>query len=183
VRRLQALGSPTEGSLAAWPDQQSPQHVRHERYDDKDEEYLYWSQAHSHIMHRPELLRKPLVGEKGALRVTLYPRGGRARLYYRVEEAEHDGSPHRRHPSAAPGRPRDPHRTPRDTDVHARYSPALEEAGRRIGIDPNRLRYYDAIKELEYEGAIEWDESARYARGDERYVITERGLKMLGEPD
>ena len=59
----------------------------------------------------------------------------------------------------------------------------LEEAGRRTGLNPNRLRYYDAIKELEYEGAIEWDESARYARGDKRYVITERGLKMLGEPD
>jgi len=28
----------------------------------------------------------------------------------------------------------------------------LEEAGRRIGINPARLRYYDAIKELEYEG-------------------------------
>src|SRR5215218_6345794 len=48
----------------AWTDQQSPQHVRHEPYDDEDEEYLYWSQAHSHIMHRPELSRKPLVGEK-----------------------------------------------------------------------------------------------------------------------
>ena len=55
----------------------------------------------------------------------------------------------------------------------------LEEAGRHIGIDPNRLRYYDAIKELEYEGAIEWDESARYARGEKHYVITERGLEML----
>jgi hypothetical protein len=52
----------------------------------------------------------------------------------------------------------------------------LEEAGRRTGIDPNRLRYYDAIEELEYEGAIEWDESARYARGDKHYVITQRGL-------
>src|SRR5687768_17835347 len=41
----------------------------------------------------------------------------------------------------------------------------LEEAGRHIGIDPNRLRYYDAIKELEYEAAIERDERARYARG------------------
>jgi hypothetical protein len=45
--------------LAAWTDQQPPQHVPHERYDDKDEEYLYWSQSHSHIMHRPALLRKP----------------------------------------------------------------------------------------------------------------------------
>ncbi len=58
----------------------------------------------------------------------------------------------------------------------------LEAAGRRTGIDPGRLRYYDAIKELEYEGAIEWAESARYARGDKHYVITERGLKMLREP-
>jgi hypothetical protein len=57
----------------------------------------------------------------------------------------------------------------------------LEEAGRRTGIDPNRLRYYDAIKELEYEGAIEWDDSARYARGEKHYVITERGLEMLRE--
>ena len=58
----------------------------------------------------------------------------------------------------------------------------LEEAGRRTGLNPNRLRYYDAIKELEYEGAIEWDESARYARGEKHYVITERGMKMLREP-
>jgi hypothetical protein len=58
----------------------------------------------------------------------------------------------------------------------------LEEAERRIGLNPDRLRYYDAIKELEYEGAIEWDDSARYARGDKRYVITERGLEMLREP-
>lgn len=58
----------------------------------------------------------------------------------------------------------------------------LEAAGERIGINPDRLRYYDAIKELEYEGAIEWATSARYARGDKHYVITERGLRMLREP-
>jgi hypothetical protein len=57
----------------------------------------------------------------------------------------------------------------------------LEAAGRRTGINPNRLRYYDAIKELEYEGAIEWAASAQYARGEKHYVITERGLKMLRE--
>jgi hypothetical protein len=57
----------------------------------------------------------------------------------------------------------------------------LEAAGRRTGINPERLRYYDAIKELEYEGAIEWDPSARYARGDKHYVITQRGLEMLLE--
>ena len=55
----------------------------------------------------------------------------------------------------------------------------LEAAGRRTGIDPGRLRYYDAIKELEYEGAIEWDKSARYARGNKHYLITGRGLKMV----
>ena len=52
----------------------------------------------------------------------------------------------------------------------------LEEAGRRTGINPERLRYYDAIKELEYEGDIEWPTSARYARGDKHYGITQRGL-------
>jgi hypothetical protein len=58
----------------------------------------------------------------------------------------------------------------------------LEAAGERIGLSPNRLRYYDAIKELEYEGAIEWATSARYARGEKHYGITERGMKMLREP-
>jgi hypothetical protein len=57
----------------------------------------------------------------------------------------------------------------------------LEEAGRRTGINPDHLRYYDAIKELEYEGAIEWATSARYARGDKHYGITKRGLEMLRE--
>jgi hypothetical protein len=58
----------------------------------------------------------------------------------------------------------------------------LEEAGRRSPLNPNRQRYYDAIEELEYERAIEWDESARYARGDKHYLITQSGLKMLREP-
>ena len=58
----------------------------------------------------------------------------------------------------------------------------LEAAGERIGLSPERLRYYDAIQDLEYEGAIEWDESARYARGDKHYLITQSGLKMLREP-
>jgi hypothetical protein len=50
------------------------------------------------------------------------------------------------------------------------------EAAKRTGIRTDRQRYYDAIDDLEYEGAIEWDESARYARGDKHYLITERGL-------
>jgi hypothetical protein len=57
----------------------------------------------------------------------------------------------------------------------------LQAARRRTGLRPNSIRYYDAIKELEYEGAIEWPTSARYARGNKRYVITKRGLVMLGE--
>ena len=52
----------------------------------------------------------------------------------------------------------------------------LEAAGERIGLSPNRLRYYDAVQDLEYEGAIEWDPSARYARDDKHYVITQHGL-------
>jgi hypothetical protein len=43
-------------------------------------------------MHRPELSRKPLVGEKGALRaIACIPVEGEPD-YYRMEESEHDGS-------------------------------------------------------------------------------------------
>ena len=59
----------------------------------------------------------------------------------------------------------------------------LDAAAERIGIRPGSRRYDAAIEELEYEAAaIEWDESARYARGDKRYIIAERGLKILREP-
>ena len=54
------------------------------------------------------------------------------------------------------------------------------EAAKRTGIRPNRQRYHDAIEDLEYEGAIEWDTSARYARGDKHYLITRRGLEGAG---
>src|SRR5215203_4782124 len=54
------------------------------------------------------------------------------------------------------------------------------EAAKRAGIRSDRQRYYDAIEDLEYEGAIEWDESARYARGDKHYLITRRGGHDLG---
>jgi hypothetical protein len=54
------------------------------------------------------------------------------------------------------------------------------EAAKRTGIRSDRQRYHDAIDDLEYEGAIEWDESARYARGDKHYLITRRGLDDLG---
>jgi hypothetical protein len=58
----------------------------------------------------------------------------------------------------------------------------LEAAGRRTSINPERLRYHDAIEELEYEGAIEWATSARYAREDKKYVITQRDLETLRGP-
>ena len=54
------------------------------------------------------------------------------------------------------------------------------EAAKRAGIRSDRQRYYDAIEDLEYECAIEWDKSARYARGDKHYLITQRGLDELG---
>jgi hypothetical protein len=71
-------------------------------------------------------------------------------------------------------------------DVHAERSGAatflagsrllFPEAAKRSGIRSDRQRYYDALEDLEYERAIEWDPSARYARGDKHYVVTQRGL-------
>ena len=57
----------------------------------------------------------------------------------------------------------------------------LEAAGQRTGLNLGHLRYHDALKELEHEGAIEWPTSARYARGNKHYVISKRGLEMLRE--
>ncbi len=57
----------------------------------------------------------------------------------------------------------------------------LEAAAERIGIRPGRRRYDAAIEELQYEAAIEWDESTRYSALPTAYVITERGLEMLRE--
>jgi hypothetical protein len=54
------------------------------------------------------------------------------------------------------------------------------EAAKRTGIRSDRQRYHDAIEDLEYEGAIEWDTSARYARGEKHYLITRRGLDGPG---
>jgi hypothetical protein len=79
-------------------------------------------------------------------------------------------------------------------EVHAERSGAatflpgsrllLPEAAKRSGIRSDRQRYYDALEDLEYEGAIEWDPSARYARGDKHYVITQRGLDgVLGREE
>jgi hypothetical protein len=65
------------------------------------------------------------------------------------------------------------------TFVPGTYLPFLE-AARRTGIRSDRQRYHDTIEDLEYEGAIEWDTSARYARGDKHYLITRRGLDYPG---
>jgi hypothetical protein len=56
----------------------------------------------------------------------------------------------------------------------------LQAAAECIGIRPGSSRYHDAIEELEYEDAIEWATSARYAKGDKHYVITQRGLDDAG---
>jgi hypothetical protein len=65
------------------------------------------------------------------------------------------------------------------TFVPGTYLPFLE-AAKRTGIRSDRQRYHDALEDLEYEGAIEWDESARYARGDKHYLITRLGLDEPG---
>ena len=58
------------------------------------------------------------------------------------------------------------------------------KAANRAGIRSDRQRYHDAIEDLEYEGAIEWDPSARYARGDKHYIVTQRGLDgVLGREE
>ena len=58
----------------------------------------------------------------------------------------------------------------------------LEPAAERLGIRPGSLRYGGAVEVLEKdEGAIEWDESARYHVGNAQYLVTERGLAMLRE--
>jgi hypothetical protein len=57
---------------------------------------------------------------------------------------------------------------------------SFPEAAKRIGIRSDRQRYHDAIEDLEYDGSIEWDPSARYARGDKHYLITRRGVDDHG---
>jgi hypothetical protein len=58
------------------------------------------------------------------------------------------------------------------------------KAAKRAGIRSDRQRYHDALEDLEYEGAIEWDPSARYARGEKHYVVTQRGLDgVLGREE
>ena len=65
------------------------------------------------------------------------------------------------------------------TFVPGTHLPFLE-AAKRTGLRSDRQRYHDAIENLRYEGAIEWDTSARYARGDKHYLITRRGLEGAG---
>jgi hypothetical protein len=58
------------------------------------------------------------------------------------------------------------------------------KAALRTGIRSDRQRYHNALEDLEYEGAIEWDPSARYARGEKHYVVTRRGLDgVLGREE
>jgi hypothetical protein len=70
-----------------------------------------------------------------------------------------------------------------ETFLPGTYLP-FPKAAKRAGIRSDRQRYHDATEDLEYEGAIEWDPSARYARGDKHYVVTQRGLDgLLGRED
>jgi hypothetical protein len=65
--------------LAARTDQQSPQHVRYEPYYDEDEEYLYRSQTHSHIMPGPGRLGKPHTDAKASGRGKMRRVGSQSR--------------------------------------------------------------------------------------------------------
>jgi hypothetical protein len=64
------------------------------------------------------------------------------------------------------------------TFLPSTYLP-FPKAAKRTGLRSDRQRYHDALEELEYEGAIEWDPSARYARGEKYYVVTQSGLHDL----
>ena len=77
-------------------------------------------------------------------------------------------------------RPARPKTGGRCSKVPARSRLPFPEAARRAGIRADRQRYFDALRDLEYEGAIGWDESARYARGDKHYVLTRRGQGGAG---
>ena len=50
---------------------------------------------------------------------------------------------------------------------------SFPEAAKRTGIRSDRQRYHDALVDLEYEGAIEWDPSAG---GDSRWWSATGGL-------
>ncbi len=118
--------------------------------------------GYSHIVHRPEPLRKPLVSEKGALRgIFVLPVEGEPD-YVSAEEAEHDGSPHRRCADAAPGRPRDPRRTPRITDVHAWNPPAPGRGGTAMARQAESERERRA-KVIAAEGEYQASERLRQA--------------------
>lgn len=52
----------------------------------------------------------------------------------------------------------------------------LKDAALRSGIRPDRPRYDESLDDLEYEGLITLDPSARYATGGKHYTITRRGL-------
>jgi hypothetical protein len=72
-----------------------------------------------------------------------------------------------------------PNTSGEQTFLPGTYLP-FPKAAKRTGIRSDRQRYHDALEELEYEGAIEWDPSARYARGEKHYLITQSGLDDLG---
>lgn len=58
---------------------------------------------------------------------------------------------------------------------------APEAAARRAGLDPEDERYEAAVRWLEEHGAIEKDERAGDVGGKPLYLVTGRGVEMLGE--
>lgn len=56
-----------------------------------------------------------------------------------------------------------------------------EAAAQRIGLSPDHERYEAAVRWLEEQNAIEGDERAGDVGGKRMYLITPRGIEMLGE--
>jgi hypothetical protein len=56
-----------------------------------------------------------------------------------------------------------------------------EAVARRIGLSPTHERFDAAVRWLEEQNAIEWDERAGEVAGKRLYLLTGHGLEMLRE--
>ena len=56
-----------------------------------------------------------------------------------------------------------------------------EAVARRAGLNPTHERFDAAVRWLEEENAIEWDERAGEVGGKRLYLLTRRGVEMLRE--
>jgi hypothetical protein len=57
---------------------------------------------------------------------------------------------------------------------------APELVAKEVGLDTETLRYERALRYLVREGALVWEERLGSVPGIEFYLVTGRGLKMLG---